>query len=65
MNEFEKYPQLTTFIQELAGVEILWSGHYTQWSAFLASINDALKQAYDEGYIEGVAKWIKEEIDAS
>ena len=41
MQEFEKYPKLTTYIEKLASYGSCLSG--SEWNAFLAALNEALK----------------------
>jgi hypothetical protein len=61
LNEFEKYPVLAELIQLLATKEIDWGG-VTRWSEFLGLLNGALSAAYDEGYIDGAAEYIRKQI---
>lgn len=42
MNEFEKYPVLTQYIQEYASF-----GHFSNWSGFLATLNELLAKVPD------------------
>lgn len=41
MQEFEKYPKLTTHIEKLASYGSYLSG--SEWNAFLVALNEALK----------------------